>query len=169
GVYVSLGHTNAGEKHIDQAIRAGARFCTHLGNATPAELPRHDNVVQRLLCRDELTACFIPDGIHLPPFVLRNFYRAKPPHKVLFTTDAMAGAAAPAGRHTLGRLDVEVTDNRFARNPLGGGFAGSTLTPDEGVEQTAYFLGLSLKESETLWSDAPRQAFGLNPPASPNS
>ena len=41
---------------IDEAIRAGARFVTHLGNGTPTELPRHDNVIQRLLARDELTA-----------------------------------------------------------------------------------------------------------------
>ena len=32
--------------------------------------------MQRLLARDELTACFIPDGVHLPPFALRNFVRA---------------------------------------------------------------------------------------------
>lgn len=162
GVHISLGHTAAGEKQIDLAIQAGARFCTHLGNATPAVLPRHDNIIQRLLSRDDLTACFVPDGLHLPAFVLRNLYRAKPPGRVLFTTDAMAGAAAPAGRYSLGRLDVEVQDNGIARNP-DGGFAGSTLTPDEGVRRTAYYLGLSLAESEHLWSEAPLRAFGPFP------
>ena len=96
-VHVSLGHTNASLGEIETAIDAGARFCTHLGNGVPAEMPRHDNVTQRLLSFDELTAFFIPDGIHLPPFVLKNFFRAKPRGKSLFTTDCMAAAGAPSG------------------------------------------------------------------------
>lgn len=99
GVQISLGHTNASNAVIDAAIGAGARFCTHLGNGVPSELPRHANVIQRLLARDELTAFFIPDGIHLPPFVLKNFFRAKPCGKALFTTDCMAAAGAPPGRY----------------------------------------------------------------------
>lgn len=163
GVHVSLGHTAAGDCEIDDAIRAGARFCTHLGNAVPATLPRHDNVVQRLLARDELTACFIPDGIHLPPAVLRNFVRAKPSGRVLFTTDAMAGAGAAPGRYTLGTLAVEVGADGIARQPGGGGFAGSTLTPAEGVQRTAHYLGIALPAAGYLWSEAARVAFGVTP------
>lgn len=161
GVHVSLGHTDASESEIDRAIKAGARFVTHLGNGTPTALPRHDNVVQRLLSRDELTACLIPDGIHLPPFVLRNFFRAKPPGRVLFTTDAMAGAGAPPGIYTLGDLSVTIGADGIARQPGGEGFAGSTLTPDEGVSRTAAYLGLSLPEASRLWSEAPAEAFGV--------
>lgn len=165
-VHVSLGHTNATEAQIDRAIAAGARFCTHLGNAAPASLPRHDNVVQRLLARDELIACFIPDGVHLPPFVLRNFVRAKPPGRVLFTTDAMAGAGAGPGRYTLAHLTVDVGPDLIAPMPTGHGFAGSTLTPDRGVANIARYLGLPLGEAHRLWSDAPAAAFGLPVPAS---
>lgn len=161
GVHVSLGHTDAGERDIDAAISAGARFCTHLGNAVPAVLPRHDNVVQRLLARDELTACLIPDGIHLPPFVLRNFVRAKPPGRVLFTTDAMAGAGAGPGKYRLAHLKVSVGEDSIARLPDGSGFAGSTLTADEGVRRVARFLSLPLGEATRLWSEAPRRAFGV--------
>lgn len=161
GVQVSLGHTRATEAEIDEAIRAGARFCTHLGNGVPLQLPRHDNVIQRLLARDELTACFIPDGIHLPPFALRNFVRAKPAGRVLFTTDAMAGAGAPPGRYRLGALDVTVGADRIARNPNGGSFAGSTLTPDEGVRRTAEYLGIAVEAAAALWSEAPARAFGV--------
>lgn len=164
-VKVSLGHTDASEGQIDEAIQAGAEFCTHLGNATPALLPRHNNVIQRLLARDELTACFIPDGIHLPSYVLRNFFRAKPAGRVLFTTDAMAGAASGSGPHTLGDLVVEVDANGVARQPgKNDGFAGSTLTPDEGVRRTSYYLGISVCEAAHLWSDAPRKAFNVKAP-----
>jgi N-acetylglucosamine-6-phosphate deacetylase len=164
GVHVSLGHTNASEAQIDAAIRAGARFATHVGNGTPLQMHRHDNVVQRLLARDELIACLIPDGVHLPPFALKNFFRAKPPGRVLFTTDAMSGAGAKPGRYKIGRLEIEVGDDGIARNPGGGGFAGSTLTPDEGVQRCASYLGLSLADSAALWSSAPAAAFGVTLP-----
>lgn len=161
GVHVSLGHTDATDAQIDGAIAAGACFCTHLGNGVPLVLPRHDNVVQRLLARDELVACFIPDGVHLPPFVLRNFFRAKPSGRVLFTTDAMAGAGAPPGRYSLGTLRIDVGVDGIARQPGGEGFAGSTLTPDEGVRRVARFLGLPPAEAHRLWSEAPCAAFGV--------
>lgn len=164
GVQVSLGHTNASNAQIDDAVRAGARFVTHLGNGTPLELPRHDNVIQRLLARDDLVACLIPDGVHLPGFVLKNFFRAKPAGKVLFTTDAMAGAGAGAGRYRVGRLDIDVGSDGIARQPGGGGFAGSTLTPDEGVRRCAEYLGITAAESTRLWSTAATEAFGVKLP-----
>ncbi|MEI7800428.1 MAG: N-acetylglucosamine-6-phosphate deacetylase [Opitutaceae bacterium] len=165
GVHVSLGHTNASEAEIDAAIRAGARFCTHLGNGCPLELPRHDNIVQRLLARDELTACFIPDGIHLPKGVLKNFVRAKPTGHVLFTTDAMAGAGAPPGRYTIGPHLIAVGADGVARQPGEKNFAGSTLTPDVGVRHIANWLNLTPEAAYHLWSTAPATAFGVTLPA----
>ncbi len=164
GVQISIGHSNASEQQIDDAIRAGARFCTHVGNGTPLQLPRHDNIIQRMLARDELTACLIPDGIHLPAFVLKNFYRAKPAGRVLFTTDCMSGAGAGPGRYRIGRLDIEVGADGIARNPGGGGFAGSTLAPDEGVQRCCAYLGLSPEQSAELWSTAAASAFGVTLP-----
>jgi len=161
-VRVSLGHTNASQEQIDTAIRAGATLCTHLGNGVPNLLPRHDNVVQRLLARDELTACFIPDGIHLPPFVLRNFFRAKPQGKVLFTTDAMSAAGAPPGRFHIGQMEVTVGSDGIVRGPHGG-FAGSSLTPSQGVERAAAFLTLPQAESHAIWSQRSWSTFGLEP------
>ena len=41
---------------------------THLGNGCPIMLPRHNNVIQRVLSlHDRLTICFIGDGVHVPP------------------------------------------------------------------------------------------------------
>jgi N-acetylglucosamine-6-phosphate deacetylase len=167
GVQVSLGHTNASEAEIDAAIQAGARFATHVGNGTPQQMHRHDNVVQRLLARDELIACLIPDGVHLPPFTLKNFFRAKPAGRVLFTTDAMSGAGAGPGRYRIGPHDIEVGADGIARNPGGNGFAGSTLTPDEGVRRCSAYLGLSPEAAAMLWSTAAAKAFGITlPPVS---
>ncbi len=165
GVHLALGHTNASNAQIDDAIRAGAKFVTHLGNGTPQEMHRHDNVVQRLLARDELTACLIPDGVHLPPFVLKNYFRAKPAGKVLFTTDAMSGAGGGPGRYRIGRFEIDVGADGIARQPGGSGFAGSTLTPDDGVRRCADYLRISLAESARYWSDAAAAAFGVTLPS----
>jgi N-acetylglucosamine-6-phosphate deacetylase len=164
GVRVSLGHTNAFEREIDAAIEAGARFCTHVGNAVPLELPRHDNIVQRLLARDELTAFFIPDGLHLPPNVLKNFFRAKPEGKALFTTDCMAAAGSPPGRYSLGGLVVEMGADRITHAPGSKHFAGSSLCPDEGVRNVQTWLGLNPKEARRLFSTAIADAFQMTLP-----
>jgi N-acetylglucosamine-6-phosphate deacetylase len=162
-VVISLGHTDASEAQIDTAIRAGATLCTHLGNGVPNTLHRHDNVEQRLLARDELTACFIPDGVHLPPFVLRNLFRAKPPGRAIFTTDAMAAAAAPPGRYTIGASEVESRDG-VVRVPGKLNFAGSSLTPDRGVSNAAAWLGLSLADARALFSTTAARLFAITLP-----
>jgi N-acetylglucosamine-6-phosphate deacetylase len=166
GVVVSLGHTDANEAQIDEAIRAGATLCTHVGNGVPITLHRHDNVMQRLLARDELTACFIPDGVHLPPFTLRNFFRAKPPGKVVLTTDAMAAAGAPEGRYRIGALEVESRAG-VVRMPGAANFAGSCLAPDRGVCNAAAWLGLSDAEARALFSTRVAALFGLTLPMLP--
>lgn len=141
GVRTAIGHSNASDADIDAAIRAGMTLCTHVGNGVPVTMHRHDNVIQRVLARDELTAVFIPDGIHLPPGVLRNFVRAKPPGKVLFTTDCMAAAGAGPGRYSLAHVEVEVGEDGVVREPGKETFAGSSLTMDRAVENVAGFLG----------------------------
>ena len=161
GVRVSLGHTNADDHAIDAAVRSGATLCTHVGNGCPADLPRHDNIIQRLLARDELTACFIPDGVHLPPFVLRNLVRAKPPGKVALTTDAMAAAGAPPGRYTLGALEVEVGADRIVRQPGAKNFAGSALTLDAGVANAAAWLGVTPDAARECASSVPARLLGF--------
>lgn len=164
GVEVSLGHTNATDEEISRAIGAGARFCTHLGNGVPTEMHRHDNVTQRLLARDELTAFFIPDGIHLPPGVLKNFFRAKPRGRALFTTDCMAAAGAVPGRYRIAHMEVEVGSDRVVRAPGSKTFAGSALSPDEGVENLEQWLGLSEREARELFSTSIASAFGITLP-----
>lgn len=160
-VRISLGHTNANASEIDSAIRAGATLCTHLGNGCPSEMHRHDNVVQRLLCRDELIACFIPDGIHIPFFALKNYLSAKPNDKILFTTDCMSAAGAPAGKYKIAQHVVEVGEDRIVREPGKSNFAGSALTPDEGIANLQKELGYSEAEARAKFGSDVAKALGL--------
>lgn len=162
GVTVSLGHTNASNEEIDRAARAGATLCTHLGNGVPGNMHRHDNVIQRLLSRDDLIACFIPDGIHVPAFTLKNFVRAKPQDKILFTTDAMSAAGAPPGTYQISNITVEVGEDRVVREPGRENFAGSSLTLDEGVENISRWTDLT--PGQALEACSSRVAAALNLP-----
>ncbi|WP_309385989.1 hypothetical protein [Cerasicoccus frondis] len=161
GVTVSLGHTNASEHEIDRAITAGASLCTHLGNGAPQMLHRHDNIINRLLSRDELTACFIPDGVHIPFPVLKNYVRIKGWRRSIFTTDCMAAAAAPSGLYTLGELELVVGADRIVRQPDHSGFAGSSLTPDEAVLCLQSHFGVTREDAEQSMGDRVRQLLNL--------
>jgi len=153
GVRASVGHSNADERAIDEAIRAGLSLCTHLGNGVPQRMHRHDNVIQRLLARDELYAAFIPDGIHLPPFALKNFVRAKPASRVLFTTDCMAAAGAPPGRYRIGKLLTHVGPDGIVRQPgERRSFAGSSLTMDAAVRNVQLMVGWTRAQATSACS-----------------
>jgi N-acetylglucosamine-6-phosphate deacetylase len=77
GVTVSIGHTSATPEQIQQAVRAGARLSTHLGNGTHLMLPRHPNYLWEQLAQDELWTTIIADGFHLPDQVLKVVLRVK--------------------------------------------------------------------------------------------
>ena len=145
GIVVGIGHTNAAAEILEDALRAGARISCHLGNGAHAVLPRHQNPIQKQLSMDGLMASIIVDGIHLPDYVVKNFVRAKGVDRVLLTTDSMAGAAAPAGRYTLGDLEVEVReDDRSARLPGTPYLAGSALTMNQAINHVIQFAEVDL-------------------------
>jgi N-acetylglucosamine-6-phosphate deacetylase len=169
GIAMSLGHTDATDEQIDRAIAAGACFCTHLGNGAPVILHRHDNIIQRLLARDELTAFFIADGLHVPPGVLRSYFRVKPDGKAFFTTDCMAAAGAPAGRYRLAHNEVEVGQDRVVRVPGQPNFAGSSLAPNEGVKNIRQWLDLTESRARALFGAAAAAQFGISVPEIPTN
>jgi N-acetylglucosamine-6-phosphate deacetylase len=160
-VKIALGHTAASMEEIDNAVAAGAELVTHLGNGVPTMLPRHDNIIQRLLAPEKLIICVIPDGIHLPPFVLKNFCCSKNQDKVFFATDCMAAAGAPIGRYRLLNLDLEVGNDGIVRMPGGEGFAGSSLTMDRAVVNISEWLGISAADARDRCAKLPREFFNL--------
>src|SRR5262249_22819826 len=71
GVVVAIGHTAAPPAVIRDAVKAGARLSTHLGNGSHAMLPRHENYLWEQLACDDLWASVITDGHHLPAAIAR--------------------------------------------------------------------------------------------------
>jgi len=155
GIAIAIGHTNATTADITAAVKAGARTSTHLGNGSAQMLPRHHNYILAQLGEDRLFASFIPDGYHLPAFVLQSFFRAKPAEKRILTTDCMAGAGAPPGRYTVGWLVVEVGRDKLVRQPGKPNFAGSAIAMNEGVANAVRLGGVTLEEAWDMSSIHP--------------
>lgn len=163
GVLISAGHTNASLEELRSAIRAGLTMFTHLGNACPAELPRHDNVIQRALhLRDHLTLCFIADGVHIPWFALKNYLDLAGLERTIITTDAMAAAGLGPGLYKLGRWEVEVGEDRAARAPGGKHLVGSAASLPFVSNQLRRNLQFTESQILALCRDNPQRTFSLS-------
>lgn len=164
GVVPAIGHTMASAAEVGAAAERGALLSTHLGNGCPQQMHRHENPVLAQAGEDRLWASLITDGIHLPPGVVRTFYRAKGGRAVA-VTDAMSAAGAPPGRYRLADLELEVGADRVVRFPGAANFAGSALTMDRAVAGLKTMAGLSWAEAWEASSLRPWQILRQANPA----
>ncbi len=163
GIQVSLGHSAASAHWVQLAVEAGARGITHFGNGCPQKWERHDNWFWTVVDCQDLYVGLIPDGIHLPKRVFRGMHRALAGrNQVYYTTDAMSAAGAGAGRFPLAGQMFEVGEDQVVRQPGRPNFAGSALSPIDGVMRAQEMLQTSW---ETVWkrfSEAPAGFMGLD-------
>lgn len=149
-VCVAIGHSCANRQQIRDAVSAGARLSTHLGNATPQLVPRYDNVIWQQLACDELTASLIVDGHHLHADTVKIMVRAKTAERVVLVSDAMAAAGQAPGAYTLGDIAVTLdAEGRALRNDTQR-LAGSALTLDRAVALTTQFAGVTLQQAAAM-------------------
>ena len=164
GICVAIGHTQASPEVIREAVQAGARMSTHLGNGSHQVMPRLANYVQAQLAEDGLFASFIADGHHLPWYTLKNFIRAKRPERCVLVTDAISGADAPPGRYPLGEEEVVVSADLRVQKPGALNLAGSALTLDRAVVNVATWCGVAFSEAWEMASSRAAGIAGLDPP-----
>jgi N-acetylglucosamine-6-phosphate deacetylase len=145
-IIVSAGHSNASLDELRGAIDAGLSMFTHLGNGCPATMPRHDNIIQRVLSlADQLWISFIADGVHVPPFVLANYFKCTRPDRTIVVSDAIAAAGLGPGRYTLGRREVQVGEDLAVRSEDGTHLVGSAVTMRRAAEVLHDDVGLDDK------------------------
>jgi N-acetylglucosamine-6-phosphate deacetylase len=163
GVVVALGHTAASGERIRDAVRAGARLSTHLGNGSHAVLPRHPNYIWEQLADDGLWASLICDGHHLPPSVIRCMVRVKTPARTVLTCDASSLAGLPPGRYREWDQDFEVHPAGKVVVPGTSYLAGSWAFTDLCVGNVIRFADVSLADAVDMAGARPRQLLGLPP------
>ncbi|VTU02230.1 n-acetylglucosamine-6-phosphate deacetylase : N-acetylglucosamine-6-phosphate deacetylase OS=Singulisphaera acidiphila (strain ATCC BAA-1392 / DSM 18658 / VKM B-2454 / MOB10) GN=Sinac_5092 PE=3 SV=1 [Gemmataceae bacterium] len=161
GVVVAIGHTAATGQQIRDAVSAGAKTSTHLGNGSHAVLPRHDNYIWEQLAHDGLWASIITDGHHLPPAVVKCIVRAKGVARTLVTCDAGSLAGSPPGRYSAWGADLDVLPSGkivVAGTPF---LAGSGQFTDACIGPLVRAAGVSLGDAIDMATARPRQLLGL--------
>jgi N-acetylglucosamine-6-phosphate deacetylase len=156
-ILVAAGHCDASLDQLQAAIDAGLSLFTHLGNGCPPLLPRHDNIIQRVLSlRDRLTPCFIGDGAHVPLMALGNYLRLVGIEHAVVVSDAISAARLRPGRYTIGAQSVDVGEDMVARSPDNSHLFGSTATMPQIAALLREKLALSPTEIQRLLYDNPR-------------
>ncbi len=161
GIVVAIGHTNASIKNIHDAVRAGAKLSTHLGNGAHAFIQRHPNYIWEQLATDELWASLIVDGHHLPPTVVKSMIRAKTLERCILISDATALAGMPPGDYQFAGQSVELTSDKCVRLTGTEYLAGSAIELARGVENSVRFAGISLPDAVSLATRNPARLLGL--------
>jgi N-acetylglucosamine-6-phosphate deacetylase len=162
GVVVAIGHTAATGAQIRDAVSAGARTSTHLGNGCHAVLPRHDNYLWEQLACDDLWASIITDGHHLPAPLVKCILRVKGVSRLLLTSDASSLAGMSPGKYRAWDTDLEVLQSGkvvVSGTPF---LAGSGHFTDVCVSNVIRMAGMSLADAVDLASAQPRKLLGLS-------
>ena len=159
-VIVSAGHCNPNLDELTGAIDAGLSMFTHLGNACPMLLHRHDNIIQRALSlSDRLWICFIADGAHVAFPALSNYLRLVGPDRAIVVTDAVAPAGMGPGTYRYFDWDVTIGEDLVAMAPDGSHLIGSVVTMPRAHHNLVNFCGLSDDEAWRLTSYNPRRVI----------
>ena len=161
GVVVSIGHTAASPMIIREAIAAGARLSTHLGNGSHAMLPRHENYFWEQLGCDSLSASIITDGHHLPEALIKTIVRVKPFEKQIITCDASGLAGLPPGKYSMWDQEIEILSSGKVVVPGTPFLAGSGSFTDDCVAHLISLGVVSRSQAIEMATNAPRRLLQL--------
>jgi N-acetylglucosamine-6-phosphate deacetylase len=152
GILVSIGHSMANSEQVRMAIDAGASLSTHLGNAVPLLLPRHPNIIWDQLAAEELYACIICDGLHIPDSFIKVVIRTKGA-ATLLVSDATCFTGKPPGEYEnhIGGTVILDEEKRLSLKSAPGLLAGAARTLLENVE---YLIKRKITTPPEIWQMA---------------
>jgi len=158
GWVISIGHTRAELKILDEACDAGARHMTHFMNAMPPLHHRAPGPIAWGLAREDVTFDIIADGIHLDPFMLRLLLKMKGVAGITLISDAIAAAGKGDGDYQIWGETIIVRNGRTAN--ASGSIAGSVISMLDAV-RLMHSLGVSYVELAQMASSNPARLLGI--------
>jgi N-acetylglucosamine-6-phosphate deacetylase len=161
GIIVSLAHHNANAETINEAILAGAKVSTHLGNGCANTIHRHDNPIWPQLADDRLVASIIADGQHLNPSELSVFFRVKGVNRLMLVSDATELAGMPSGEYNWNGHKVIKTNEGRLVYPEQNVLAGASFPVKNGVMNMIRQAGCSLESAIRMATETPSEVYGL--------
>jgi N-acetylglucosamine-6-phosphate deacetylase len=164
GIVVSLGHHNGTSDTINQAIDAGAALSTHLGNGCATNINRHRNPIWPQLANDLLMISIISDSFHLPPEILKVFYKVKGPGNIIIISDITSYAGLPAGSYKLKSGEtIEKSPNGHLRfSGQDSGLYGSATPLPKAISHMMKVTGCDLGDAFRMTSTNPATLHNLN-------
>jgi N-acetylglucosamine-6-phosphate deacetylase len=163
GIAVAIGHTMANSQEVREAVAAGARLSTHLGNGCPNLLHRHHNPLWPQLAETNLTSMLITDGHHLPADFVRTVLAVKGPGGVIVTSDAAPAAGLPPGDYELFGLPVRLEASGRLHSPTTQTLAGSAASM---LDCMNWLASLKVLDEDELWKvgrDNALAVLGMEP------
>lgn len=151
-IMVAAGHCDPSIDQLRRAIDSGLTLFTHLGNACPPMLPRHDNIIQRVLAlQSSLRVTLIADSYHLPLWLLDSWVDWFGEDRVSIISDAISAAGLPPGVYTLSDRKVDVGADGVPRSEDRTHFVGSGATLGRMHQICQEELGWSAERLEKLF------------------
>jgi N-acetylglucosamine-6-phosphate deacetylase len=131
GISIFLGHQTADEKQLQLAALVGAKAITHLGNAMPNKVDRHDNSLTYGLAVDGLAATIVTDGHHLPLHLIKTIIKVKGIDNIAVVSDASSMAGMPPGKYESMGNRIVLEESGLLHNPQKKCMVGSSFTITE--------------------------------------
>ena len=160
GVVVALGHHNGSAIQVKNAIDAGAKMATHLGNGCANEINRHHNPLWPQLSDDRITPSIIADGFHLTREEVRTFYKVKGPKNTILVSDALDLAGLPPGEYFRGERKLLLTPN-VVKLPKENVLAGAASPISKCLGVMIEYTQCSLADAILMSSTNPAKMFSL--------
>jgi N-acetylglucosamine-6-phosphate deacetylase len=158
GWIVSIGHTKADFKTLEEALAAGARHMTHFMNAMSPLHHRAPGPVGWGLLHDDVTCDVIADGVHLDLLTLRLLMKIKGPDRLTLISDAIAAAGRGDGVFKIWNESITVKDGRTSNQR--GSIAGSVISMLDAV-RVMQSLGVPEVDLARMSSTNPARLLGI--------
>ena len=161
GVIAAIGHSNASPERISEAVNAGARLSTHLGNGNHSMIHRLNNNLWPQFTEDKLSASIISDGEHLPASLIKTIRRTKGPENLILVSDASPFGGMEPGKYCWDNISVRVDTSgriKLADQPFLAG-AGKLLAFD--LQHFIKSTGCSIEEAVKLCTENPCRLLSL--------
>jgi N-acetylglucosamine-6-phosphate deacetylase len=159
GYIVCVGHSNARQKQVKQALENGVRGFTHLFNAMSQLTAREAGVVGQALSDQESWCGIIADGHHVSPTSLEVAWRCKGADRLMLVTDAMPPVGSPEKEFML--LGNRITMHGGICVDDKGTLAGAALDMASAVRNMARLTSCNFAEACTMASSTPAAFLGI--------
>lgn len=159
GIVVALGHSDADYETASAALRGPFGHVTHTFNAMRPFEHRDPGVVGAILDSDVVSAEVIADNVHTHPGAVALLVRCLGRERVVFMTDAMAGAGMPDGEYVIAGQKRIVREGRAYLED--GAIGGGTSTVADGVRNAHRDAGVQLPDALRMGSLNPARVIGV--------